>query len=708
MAEINLLEASVYNRIAAGEVVERPSSIVKELVENSLDAGATSIVIDVTKGGKEKIRISDNGKGIAFDDLPRAFLPHATSKIARVEDLDSIATLGFRGEALASIAAVADVEVLSKPASAELGGKITIENGVTEVSEAGCPDGTYFTVKNVFSRIPARAKFMDTDRREETAITDLMTRLILSKPDVSFRYVSDGRKIYQSYGQGIKDALRCIYGADSIDKVIWIDQWRGDMHLYGCIGRENYTKPNRTYQTLVVNNRYVSNQTVSNAVHYAYSDRLMKRQFPFYVLYLDLPVESVDVNVHPNKLDVRFENKNEIYAFVHTVIASALATGYEIPDVSEREHVFAPLRYRTEGNKQTLLRPTPATTQAHVSQSSDVFARATELMRKKRDEEMRATERMRKKRDEEIRIEEEEGMKRLEQAKGINAADFIDSNRPGFVIERDELATDPRGIVASIEDIPYNDRKDPIVPLDAKPFVPSAKPIAPKTEEQAIAPIAVGKTPIPAEQTSPVQEQMSLTAQEALAPECSIVGVAFRTYLIVQMENDLYFIDQHAAHERLLYDRFKARSECTEGVQDLLLPYVFHVNTAEDAFLQANLAAVNGLGIALEPFGPLCYKISAVPTVLAEMKLAEFVNALLKELSVEFAKTSSDLIKDRLMQEACKAAVKGGDELTKEELGEIMEQVYRTKATLMCPHGRPIAVKVDRKTIEKWFKRIVG
>lgn len=641
MGKIHVLTPEVFNCIAAGEVVERPASVVKELVENSLDAGATSIVIEIQRGGKQQIKVVDNGVGIEKEDLVTAFLPHATSKVATIEDLSKIATLGFRGEALASIAAVADVKVISKPHHAQIGASIDNLSGQWRVEDSGSPDGTYFYVSDLFAKIPARAKFLEKDFQEEAAITDLIARLILANPTVSFRYLADGKKIYQSYGRGKEDAISCIYGHDVLQQLIPITAEFCEIKLSGYIGRESFSKPNRTYQTLIVDGRYVANATVSNAVYYAYADRLMKRQYPFYVLYLEIPVTELDVNVHPNKLDVRFKNKNNVFTLVNTAVAQALATQYEVPRVQSSE--ISPsdrqaVRYSETETTRIFESSLPSSKPSGglLRSDSEIFARASEILKEN--------------------ARQKEQTSRLEMSDAPLGEEVKDLQKKEVAAERD-------------------------LKIDGK---------------------------------SQYAEQLKMeTLSDEADSGCSdyggyeVIGVAFSTYLIVQRGDELLWIDQHAAHERLLYDVFKADADKEIGWQPLLVPYVFNVGAKEDAWLGEHLFDIKKSGVDVELFGDGCYRIVALAGRLTEMNMSAFVEAILGDLTGDYNKLTSDLLRDRLMQEACKAAVKGGDQLSDDELSIIMRKIAETGATLMCPHGRPIVVKIEKRTVEKWFKRIV-
>ncbi|MBR7090870.1 MAG: DNA mismatch repair endonuclease MutL, partial [Clostridia bacterium] len=325
MGKINVLEPSVFNKISAGEVVERPASIVKELIENSIDAGATKITLEITSGGIASIVVTDNGSGVHADDLSKAFMPHATSKIKLATDLDNILTLGFRGEALASIAAVTQVEMISKRKDSVLANFISLEGGVClDSGEKGATDGTKIIVNNLFFNTPVRAKFLKKPKQEENEITNLMTRMILANPNISIKYIADGKTIYNSQGTGLSDAIFAVYGASTLQNLIPVEYSNNKYKLTGFSSKTTYFKPNRTYQTLIINGRYVNNYLISQAVSRAYEQYMMKQSFPFFVLNLEMPVQELDVNVNPNKLDVRFEDSQAIFAFVYNALNDSI------------------------------------------------------------------------------------------------------------------------------------------------------------------------------------------------------------------------------------------------------------------------------------------------------------------------------------------------------------------------------------------------
>lgn len=651
MAKINILDKSIYNRIAAGEVVERPYSIVKECVENALDAGATSIVVDIKSGGIKNISIIDNGDGIEYDCLHDAFLPHATSKISKIEDLDSIETLGFRGEALASIGSVAQVTLRSKYKESDVGGEIEVNGGViSKPKYVGVPQGTHISVNNLFYNVPARAKFLKSPKTEEGYITNIMARFILANPSVTFKYIADGRTVYQTVGKTLKDAIYVVYGRETIDNLLEIDHSIGNYHVTGYVSKPVYAKPNRTYQTLIINHRYVVNMTVSQAVQSSFENYLMKGRFPMYVLNLTLPNENVDVNVHPNKLDVRFEEQSKIFALFTNAVAKALLASNgtvqaEIKPVENTSHEPLPM---TTG-KSFLDR----TTQYGQSESSKSFSRETPAYTH--------TEQQPETNIQNIPvIKPQYGNQEPQQEQ--NALPEIQIKKP----------TD--------EFVDFRQQKDIVDYMKQKGDLASV----------VVEQVKLDKVP----------EAKSTLSQN------KVVGVAFNTYIFVENDNDLYIIDQHAAHERLLYDKFLAEyNNKTLNTQDLLIPYVFTVNALEDNFLREHISEFGAMGFNMVEFGKNTYKISSSPVALGNVNFKDFIADIVENMSY----ISKDVagINTSIATSACKAAIKGGQPLNNTEIDTLINNLNSSKTTMLCPHGRPLVVKLKKADLEKWFKRIV-
>lgn len=601
MAKINLLSPMIFNRIAAGEVVEKPCSVVKELVENSIDSGASDISVCIEHGGLGKIEVTDNGSGIEFDDLKNALLAHATSKISKLEDLDNIGTLGFRGEALSSIASVSEIEIISKTPDCEFGGKIKCLFGhMEELTQIASIDGTRISVKNLFHNVPARLKFVRKDKTEENDITNFMARLILANPHISFSYVADGKQVYKHKASDLKTAICDIYGEEIGKDLIEVNQTRGNMTLHGYISRPEIAKANRTYQTLIINGRYVINYMISSAISNVYEDYLMKGKFPLYVLCLDLPVDEVDVNVHPNKLEVKFENSGAIFSLFSDACFHAL--------------------------HETDFTTTPASP-----------------------------------------VEE------------IETDNFIKFSAP--TVERVTLGVN-EGVSFQNEEKP-----DENITFNSKTSLLSE----------------IILKQVQGEDKSLYRQDELFRVEEPTRILCTL----FDTYILLQKGDDIFIVDQHAAHERLNYDKLKQRLETMTNIsQSLVLPVIINVNNQEDNFLQENQQVFEQIGFKIEEYGKCCYRVFEIPFVLAGKDINEYFQDVFKNLNT-FVNKPLDFIKDDLCQKACKSSVKAGNKLSNEEIKILIDSLATNKSTLLCPHGRPIIVKLTRTDIEKWFKRIV-
>ncbi len=650
MAKINILDSSIYNRIAAGEVVERPASVVKEFVENSIDAGAKNIVIRIERGGKDLISVVDDGTGIERSELKSAFLPHATSKISKVEDLDVIQTLGFRGEALASVASVANVTLKSKFDGADEAFCLTCSGGkMGGIVPCALEGGTEIVAENLFYNTPVRAKFMKTDKGEESEVSAVVARFILGNPDIAFRYYTDGKLSVQSFGGGQEEAVAAVYGAAAISECYRLDAAKHGVRIRGYIGKPSYTKANRTYQSTFVNGRYVSNTTISSAVTNAYASYLMKRQYPFYVLFIDVPPEVVDVNVHPNKSDVRFENNQIIYGSIYSVIAAVL------------DGNASALEYIVKGVKECADDKAPA-------QPSD-------------------------------------------------SVPCVPS----------KIKTEEGGHLTAVPFSEIRDAKYPVPPIGASSGIAitfhdsgavrqsASLPVQPPFAENAFAE-SVGERERREEGAADVfaENKRYLAMLDKKAKQQKIVfenakycGSLFNTYLIYEEGDNAYIIDQHAAHERLIFDRLCEEMKARKIVrQPMLVPFVLSVNREEASFLAENLANIAAIGFDIEEFGAGSFKVSAVPLDLQDIDLKAFFDELLGELGNLRGIRLEELLRDKIAMTACKHAVKGGMMLTDSEKEKLFAMLHGDMG-LKCPHGRPVAVKLTKYEIEKMFKRIV-
>lgn len=658
--KINCLEPKIFNKIAAGEVVERPASIIKELVENSVDAGATKITIEIENGGISKIRVIDNGSGIDYDDLTRAFLPHATSKIKEEKDLFEIKTLGFRGEALASIGAVSYVRLISRTKDSESGGEIQITGGeIGEPQFIGADYGTDITVQNLFYNVPARAKFLRKPKAEEGEITDLVEKFILSNPTVSIKYIIDGKIRHFSNGSGMIDAIYEVYGKNTIDNLLYFEEEFDDMRIYGYTSKPEFSKPNRTYQTIILNNRYIRNVTIQSAVTNAYGEILMKKQYPFFVIYLDMDPTQVDVNVHPNKMEVRFENGNNIYPRVFQIINRTINS------------IDYTRTYRSEV-KNEFSESIPETEQTIVidSEVPQISQEKSEELWKKFDEEIPKS--------------------------NYNEVYSPSASMQNVAIAGDEVSpnvTDTTNQMVDALSEKYSGSNANIftaMSLNA-------------TDDAMRYGVSFGSRLLNKMQT----EQQQFVSEEETT-EMRIVGVIFKTYIIIEYKDSMLLVDQHAGHERVLFDKLMEQiSNNKLAIQPLLAPYVLNVNAIEKNYILEHSEDLNSLGFEIDEFGENTIKISSVPYVLEGVNFTEFFDEFLQDMKNPKQFTFTGSFRNKIASMACKAAVKGGDELDASEVKKLIDLFIENNTKLLCPHGRPVVIKVTENELEKWFKRIV-
>ncbi len=632
MSVINVLSSKIYNRIAAGEVVERPASVVKELVENSLDAGATNITVEIVSGGISSIKITDNGCGIDKSELKKALLPHATSKISSLKDLDNILSLGFRGEALASIASVSKITIISKPENQELGASIYAEGGeISQITDCGASNGTEITVNNIFFNTPAREKFLKTERSEENEVTGVMAKFILGNTSVAFKYVANNKTIYQSYGDGFESAMSCIYSPSIVNDCFYIDTVKNGIRINGYIGKHHFSKGNRSYQTIFLNGRNIVNQTISSAIANAYSSYLMKRQYPFYVLSISVPTEIVDVNVHPNKLDVRFANNQVIYGSIYSVISKVL-----------------------DGTSEAISILTSSNEQNQKSFENKIETNVDYVTHN------------------------------LVENKKFNDGP-IKKPDLGFAKLRCNSVSD--SISFNNDKISKDNKTSVDIFAENKAFLEKLE----KEKNERL------------KFSEQVVEQQTV----CLERELTYIGQVLNTFLIFEDGQDLYLVDQHAAHERILFDKLNLSLKNSNIIkQPLLIPFILNVNSLEFDFILSKLNTLEEIGIEISEFGLNSFKISAIPSFLTEMNIQKFFDDILSDLNILKSITVNDLLLDKIAQKACKSAIKSGDKLSELEIKALIDKL-KENIGLKCPHGRPVAVKITRTEIDKWFKRIV-
>ena len=654
---INVLSPRIYNRIAAGEVVERPASVVKELVENSLDAGATKIKVEIEEGGIKKICVSDNGCGIAKDDLPLAFLPHATSKIPDIDDLDEISTLGFRGEALASIASVSMISLTTKTKNNETGYKIDADGGeISKITEVARLDGTTLTMQNLFFNTPARAKFLKKPKTEESEITHLIEKFMLSRPDIDFEYVVDGKTIYSHNSGNLDEVIYLIYGRDVFENLLKLDYDEDDIKVEGYVVSPKLSRPNRTYQTLFVNGRFVENYMVSACVQGAYEPLLMKGRFPIYVIKLEVPFDKVDVNVHPNKREVKFENSSKVFGVIRRAVERALLSTNLIADfefTSKDEEEWSKFDIKNEPNpketdfnafEKSRLDKMSALEGASFGQAKvDTDATAEKVVSPKE--------------------YQKQGIEIINMPDFSNVkSDKRNKNRPGGNIFFDQSGD------SFLHEVELSVQED-LKKEEKKP-------------EQFV-------------------EEKFLTAK---VEEIKIVGVVFKTYIITEYDDSIYVIDQHAMHERQNYDRLKKQiEENNVAKQDMLLPYNFKLLAKDRDNFESKLDNLRKIGFEISQNGNE-FSVTSIPFVLSGIRLEKFIEEILADESMR-ERTASDVINEKLCQTACKHAIRAGDDVTKEQIAYLIDKMKDGVA--LCPHGRPIIVKITRKELEKMFKRVL-
>ncbi len=634
MKKINILDRNIYNRIAAGEVVDRPYSAVKELIENSIDAGATDIEIYVENGGRQLIKIVDNGCGIERDDLPAAFAPHATSKISKVEDLDDVKTLGFRGEALASISAISKVEIVSVTAE-NAAWKITCDGGnVGQISPAALGKGTVISVRNLFYNTPVRAKFLKTDKKEEADITNFVTRYILGNPSISFKYYVDGELILQSFGGGLDEAVAQVYGAKTLSQCYKIDAEKDGFKVSGFIGNQNFFKPNKTYQSVFLNGRYIVNNTIATAINNAYASYMMKRQFPFYVLNIGVSGDFVDVNVHPNKADVRFIDNRRVFGAVYSVVSSVLDGTVKAADF---------------------------------------------VVGEKRIPEIKST-----------------------SGECVNKIYSQPETAPS-VMPYEKISEKPTSVAAN--DLPQSQDFDPTRDLTFNDYMPKQSVAEMTVTDGTVLPSIENYGLFKAEKE--FREKERETQQKIDCKSCKLRGSLFDTYLLYEVGETVYLIDQHAAHERLIYDELRKKMRERNIVrQPMLIPYIFSVNSVEAQFLESNLQLLRSMGFGLSVFGYCSFRVDEVPVNLQDIDIGAFMDEILAQISSLKSVSVEDILKDKIATCACKHAVKGGMRLTEQEVDALFEMLDGNIG-LKCPHGRPVCVALAKRDIEKMFKRIV-
>lgn len=793
MGNIVLLDDLTINKIAAGEVIERPASVIKEMVENSIDAGANNITIEIKNGGISYIRITDNGKGIPEDDMEIAFERHATSKIRSAEDLNTVTSMGFRGEALASIAAIAKVEMISKTANQENGYKVVVEGGdIKEKTETGCPVGTSITVTNLFYNTPVRYKFLKKDYTEAGYIEDIVTRIALVHPEISIKLINSGKTIIQTNGNGdLKTVIYSIYGKDIAGALIETDYTYEDIHVYGVIGKPEIARSNRSNQIFFVNKRYIRDKSLSSAAERAYKGMIPIGKFSFLVLNVDMNPSKVDVNVHPAKLEVRFEEENVVFKAVYHAIKDALLKAELVADTDHtssgkradsglfgnkttgRTETIVEQIYkaRQENGIPTIPRNIPEMPKTEPIIPSNVEMPKTTIENKVNIPELEKSQEVLKKLQEikdkliqespelKAKLEEEHKLHNQEENKNVEEVQYQETPKENVTVEDEEIPYAIREMknnseqteqeqteqtqelkVDLLEEIAKANQR----PIDLKEEVTKAleKNVEEENQQNAVQSVTNSSSANEGEYSKefeemylklfgkkPVRGQNDLLEEdkekdiddiatlgnvsvfddieEYQKPAYKFIGIVFNTYIIIEIDKEMYIIDQHAAHERILYEKVKQNyfNDENKDSQLMLLPDIITLTHKEMEIARDNMKMFRKAGFMVEEFGENTVKLTGVPEMCLDLDTKEMFLETLDEIN-SVSRTAKQEVEEKFIATvACKAAVKANMALTKEEVDSLMDKLLALPNPFTCPHGRPTAIKMSKYDIERKFAR---
>lgn len=669
MPKINILPKEVYSLIAAGEVVERPLSIVKEMIENSIDAGSKHITVEIKNGGTTYIRITDDGCGIAKEDVKKVFISHATSKIADAEDLNSILTLGFRGEAMASISAVAKVELLTRISGEELGTRYEIHGGrEMDFADAGCPEGTTIVVRDIFFNVPARMKFLKKDVTEGNSVQGIVERMAISHPEISFRFIREGRQVLVTSGNGdLKGTVYSVFGKELSDTLVPVDYAFEGMRVTGFVSRPHQSRKSRAMQFFFINSRLVKSTTAMAALEQAYKNNIMVGRYPACVLNIEIDAKLIDVNVHPAKIEVRFVNEKPVFNLIYYGVKTAIETGDSVKEADfgtsydgrpyknlEKHSVKVDFLKKEEPPKQMKFSSKP------LNDFWQVASPSKPIEHKRKD------------------------------SYG-NAGDYVIS--AGNTLDKlDNAITTDYSVSVKIDfsdsEKKQDNSEDVILIDDSQSAGERLFGIADNT---------------PDKDNSDVIE---IKAEDEIAPEFTVVGEAFNTYIIVQIENNLYYIDKHAAHERMNFERLKAQAKNNISTQILLAPVAVKLSAEEYSVVTENLPLLAKCGIIAEDFGNMTVIVREIPSLLEGADAKD----LIIETAGKLLEHKTDLEPDKMdwifHSASCRSAVKGGDYTTPEERELFVKKLLSMPNIRYCPHGRPVMIKISKYEIEKQFGRI--
>ncbi len=672
MGEIHILDNNLINKIAAGEVVERPSSVVKELVENSIDAGATKVTVEISGGGIDFIKIIDNGKGIPKEQVETAFERHATSKINNFDDLLDILTLGFRGEALSSISSVSQMEIITRTENENTGVKMELSAGeIISRSETGSPVGTEITVKNLFFNTPARRKFLKKASVESGYINDVIVKIALGHPNIAFKYINNKSVVIQTLGSGdIKTCAFSVYGKEVSNKTLYVSYERNGYKILGLIGMPEISRANRTYENFFINGRFIKSKIVSDAVEDAYKGKLMGGRFPVFILNMTVPSNTVDVNVHPTKLEARFSDDDFIYEFVYDTVYESLKKEILIPGIKVKDVEKNILDCEGEFDSQT------------------------------------------------------EGLLRTEDrtAKGKRIENERMTDKILFPKDRIEIAEELKSELLIIEDksSENSNNKENFEYNNINGY--EENNLIDYTKVNMGGVIAVGEGDINTESPKKTDEIYDITENMSLDGDCKdkeekrkrffnnyrIAGQIFKTYWLVEQGDCVYMIDQHAAHERLIYEEFMEKFKNNSVLsQRLIQPVAVNLNERESAVLNENKKLIEDFGFEIEEFGRNTYAVRSVPYIFKNPENVVFFKDIIDMLCEKTIESVYETKADAIATMACKAAVKGNSKLDYSEAKALIEKIVSIENPFNCPHGRPTIVKMTKYDVEKFFKRVL-
>lgn len=663
MANIQVLDQITIDKIAAGEVIERPASIIKELVENAIDAGASAVTVEIKEGGISFIRITDNGCGIPKGEVPLAFLRHSTSKIRSVDDLSTVASLGFRGEALSSIAAIAQVELITKTKDEVTGTRYRIEGGAEKsIEDTGAPDGTTFLVHQIFYNTPARRKFLKTPMTEASHVSELMTRLALSHPEVSIQFINNGQEKLHTSGNGkLKDIIYHVFGRDIANNLLETNERIDGIQVQGFIGKPIISRGNRNYENYFINGRYVKSNIIAKAIEDAYKDFTMQHKYPFTALHFTMDGTDLDVNVHPTKMELRFSNQQGVYNFIYNALKQTLSEPELIPRVE-------------------------------LPEAKEVPVKVEKIVERKQEQPMTP-------------VREERKTPVIEEEKNLDY----------FMKKMRERVTAYHQQAVEVKPTPAPSVIQENVNYEALPASQVAAVKQPVPEQRTVA-----KEPMPEQAVAPREEKSVVTEKQLdffeeklltkkAAQEYKIIGQLFETYWLVEFHEQLYIIDQHAAHERVLYEKtLRGMKDREFTSQYLSPPIILNLSMQEEEALNTHMDIFTNIGFEIEPFGGDSYAIRAVPDNLFSIAKRELFTEMLDQLVDGIhSSLAPDIVAEKVASMSCKAAVKGNSRLSAAEVETLIGELLELENPYHCPHGRPTIIAMTKRELEKKFKRIV-